>query len=177
MSRLLATGARAAPPRARCVAHRRRPVRCRADDVAELEPRHPMRVFVKSETPAWRDKADDDEEPDPPTRYESDPNMYAFNHVDVSRARRRWLSHTPFLTAQLGGEHDVRVVLFVADDSTVAGGLCQEAERMLGGLEYAMVSVFAEEVYFLVHRLEADVMMVTATDVKLARMATNDENR
>lgn len=147
--------------------------RCSAnadDDTVKLEPRHPMRLFIK------KTGAKPVDEDDAPIRYESDTTVYAFESVEVSRERRRWLSQTPFLTAQLGGEHDVRVVMFVADASVRPDGLCKEAEKLLSGIDYTMVTVYAEELYYIVHRLDADVMVVSEKDVRLARLGTSRDD-
>lgn len=140
------------------------------EEIIKLEPRHQMRIFIKK---TGAKPVDDDCEPEPPIRYTSDTPVYAFESVDVSRDRRRWLTQTPFLTVQLGGQHAVKVVLFVADASVRADGLCKEADAWLSGIDYTMVTVYAEELYFVVHKLDADVMLVSDLDVRLARLSAN----
>jgi hypothetical protein len=98
------------------------------------------------------------------------PKIFSFNSVDVSTERRQWLSQTPFLTTALGGSDDVRLALFVADDSTLKRGLCAEARDMMSGLCFEMISVYAEEVWFLATALDADLMLCSSADVRLARM-------
>lgn len=170
MSRVISGQCARVPAATRYVAPGRRaakPPRCSAgEDVVKLEPRQPMRVFIEK-AGAKPDEVQ--------VRYVADPSAYTFESIEMSRERRRWLTQTPFLTTQLGGEHDVKVVLFVADAPTRADNLCNEARKLLGGIDFELVDVYAEELYFVVRRLDADVMLVSPTDARLARLSSSGD--